>query len=192
VESIIQDGAERLSRFVTNLLDMTRLEAGAIVPDRQPVDLSEAIGTALKAATHLLDNHAVRVDLAPDLPMLDLDAGLLEHVLVNLLDNASKYAPAGSKVTVRACRVSDGIAVEVADEGPGLPPSGLEWVFERFRRACTVATSSAGTGLGLAICRGFVEALGGRIRAANRTDGPGVVFTITFPQALVSAGAGGP
>jgi two-component system sensor histidine kinase KdpD len=134
LESMIHDEAERLSRFVTNLLNMTRLEAGAVVPNRQPVDLGEVIGTSLNATAPLLEHHTIRIDLAPDLPMLDLDAGLVEHVLVNLLDNASKYAPAGSTVTVRARRVSDGVAVEVADEGPGLPPGGFEWVFERFRR----------------------------------------------------------
>lgn len=182
LEAMIQDGAERLGRFVTNLLDMTRLEVGAIVPNRQPVDLGEVIGTSLKVAAPLLERHTVQVDLAPDLPILDLDAGLLEHVIVNLLDNASKYAPAGSVVAIGVRRDSDSIVIQIADQGPGLPPG----VFERFRETCPGGRPSAGTGLGLAICRGFVEALGGRIRACNRTDAPGAVFTITFPQALVS------
>jgi two-component system sensor histidine kinase KdpD len=186
LESMIQDEAERLDRFVANLLHMTRLEAGAIVPDRQPVDVGEVIGSAVRQAAPMLGRHAVKVDVAPDLPLLDLDPGLLEHVLVNLLDNAAKYAPDGTRVTVRAHRQAGSVAVEVADEGRGLPPGGFEWVFERFRRACPDGEPRSGTGLGLAICRGFVEALGGRIRAANREDAPGAVFTITFPGALFS------
>ncbi|QRM31381.1 ATP-binding protein [Microvirga sp. VF16] len=187
LESMIQDEAERLSRFVTNLLHMTRLEAGAIVPDRQPVDLGEVIGSALRQAAPVLGSHPLEVDLDLDLPLLDLDAGLLEHVLVNLLDNAAKYAPAASPITLRAHQEAGGVAVAVADEGPGLPPGDPEQVFEMFRRACGWDRPAPGTGLGLAICRGFVAALGGRIRAANRAGGPGAVFTITFPEALFSA-----
>jgi two-component system sensor histidine kinase KdpD len=118
--------------------------------------------------------------------LLDLDPGLLEHALLNLLDNAAKYAPAGSVVTLRARQGAGGVAVEVADEGPGLPPGEPERVFDLFRYGGSQDRQATGTGLGLAICRGFVEALGGRIQAGNQEDGPGAVFTITFPGALFS------
>lgn len=187
LESMIQDEAERLGRFVTNLLHMTRLEAGAIVPERQAVDLGDAIASTVRRAAPMSGGHPIRVEVAPDLPLLDLDAGLLEHVLVNLVDNAAKYSPAGSAIMLRACKEAGGIAVEVADEGPGIPADDPERLFEMFRRAGGRERQAAGTGLGLAICRGFVAALGGRIRAANRMDRTGAVFTVTFPEALVSA-----
>jgi len=106
---------------------------------------------------------------------------------VNLLDNAAKYAPTGSAVMLSAREEAEGVSVAIADEGPGLPSGDPEQVFEMFRRMSGRERPAAGTGLGLAICRGFVEALGGRIRAGNRVDEPGAVFTITFPESLFSA-----
>ena len=137
----IQDEAERLARFVTNLLDMARLEAGGIVLDRQPVDLGEVVGTALQRTAPVLAEHRVAVDLAPDLPMLELDAVLLEQVLVNLLDNAAKYAPPGSTVTLEGRRCGDAVALTVADEGPGLAPGDVARVFEKFYRGADAATA---------------------------------------------------
>jgi two-component system sensor histidine kinase KdpD len=183
----IQDEAERLGRFVANLLDMARLEAGGIVLDLQPVELGEVVGTALQRTASVLAEYRVVIDFAPSLPMLNLDMVLFEQVLVNLLDNAAKYAPASSTVTVKGRRSEDGITLEVIDEGPGLAPGDKERVFEKFYRASKGDRQRAGTGLGLAICRGFVEALGGTIRAANRADRPGAVFTITFPEAMIAA-----
>ncbi len=185
----IQEEAERLTRFVTNLLDMTRLEAGGIVLDRQPVDLGEVVGTALHRTAPVLAEHRTVVDLAPDVPMLDLDAVLFEQVLVNLLDNAAKHAPPGSIVTLKGRRHGDTVVLTVADEGPGLAPRDIAHVFEKFYRANDGDRRRAGTGLGLAICRGFVEALGGTIEAANRIDRPGAVFTVTFPEATFAAAA---
>jgi two-component system sensor histidine kinase KdpD len=183
----IQDEAERLGRFVANLLDMARLEAGGIVLDLQPVELGEVVGTALQRTASVLAEYRVVIDFAPSLPMLNLDMVLFEQVLVNLLDNAAKYAPASSTVTVKGRRSEDGITLEVIDEGPGLAPGDKERVFEKFYRASKGDRQRAGTGLGLAICRGFVEALGGTIRAANRADRPGAVFIITFPEAMIAA-----
>jgi two-component system sensor histidine kinase KdpD len=182
----IQDEAERLGRFVANLLDMTRLEAGGIALNRQPVDLGDVVGTALQRAGPVLAERRVVVDLAPDLPLLSLDVVLFEQVLVNLLDNAAKYTSVGSTVTVEGWRSRDGVVLRVADEGPGLAPGDEARVFEKFYRAGKGDRRRAGTGLGLTICRGFVEALGGAIQAANRTDGPGAVFTIAFPGAMVT------
>ncbi len=178
----IQEEAERLSRFVANLLDMTKIESGGIELDRQLADIDEIVGTALQRVAGVVSNHRVTVDLEANLPMLHLDVMLFEQVLVNLLDNAAKYAPAGSQITVRARRSFGSIAIEVLDEGPGIPEDRLERVFEQFHRVKQGDRQRAGTGLGLAICRGFVEALGGKIVATNRSDRSGAIFRITFPN----------
>ena len=179
----IQEEAERLNRFIANLLDMTRLESGAIRPRTGPVDLSEVVGSALERAGRILAGHRVEVDLAADLPMVDLDPVLFEQSLFNLLDNAAKYAPAGSQVTVRARRVPAGVEAQVMDEGDGIPPADVDRIFDKFYRVHAQDRQRAGTGLGLAICRGFVEAMGGSIVAGNRRDRSGAVFTLTLPAA---------
>ncbi len=177
----IQDEAERLNRFVGNLLDMTRLESGALELKRSLIDLADIVGTALQRCAKVLARHRIEVDLAADLPALDLDFILFEQVLVNLLDNAAKYTPAGTLVQIRARRVGDEVVIEVRDEGDGIPPPDLERVFDKFYRVHAVDRQRAGTGLGLPICRGFVEVLGGRIVAANRADRRGAVLTVTLP-----------
>ena len=182
--STIQEEAERLNRFIANLLDMTRLESGAIRPNSGPVDLAEVVGSALERAGKILAGHTVEVDLAADLPMLELDAVLFEQVLFNLLDNAAKYAPAGSRIQVRAAAEEDGqVRIEVMDEGDGIPPADVERIFDKFYRVHAQDRQRAGTGLGLAICRGFVEAMGGTIVAGNRKDRKGAVFTLRLPAA---------
>jgi two-component system sensor histidine kinase KdpD len=180
----IQEESERLNRFIGNLLDMTRLESGAIVPHAEPIDLSDLAGSALRRASKVLAQHKIEVDLDANLPMLKLDAVLFEQVLFNLLDNAAKYTPPGTAVRLRARREDGAVRIEVADEGPGIPQSDLELVFDKFYRVHAADNKRAGTGLGLAICRGFVEAMGGTIAAANRLDGHGAVFTITFPPGV--------
>ncbi len=177
----IQDEAERLNRFVGNLLDMTRLESGAIALKRSRVDLADVVGTALQRTAKMLSGHHVALDLPADLPALELDFVLFEQVLVNLLDNAAKYTPAGSTIELRARRAGDQVAVEVRDEGDGIPPEDLERVFDKFYRVHAADRQRAGTGLGLPICRGFVTALGGTITATNRADRKGAVLTITLP-----------
>ncbi|PWC40191.1 sensor histidine kinase KdpD [Azospirillum sp. TSO22-1] len=179
----IQDEAERLNRFIANLLDMTRLESGAVRPRTLPVDLAEVVGSALERAGKILAGHRVEVDLAADLPMLELDSVLFEQVLFNLLDNAAKYAPAGSLIGVRAWREGGRVRIEVQDEGDGIPPADLERIFDKFYRVHAQDRQRAGTGLGLAICRGFVEAMGGTIAAGNRRDRAGALFTLTLPPA---------
>ncbi len=179
--STILEEAERLNRFVGNLLDMTKLESGAIAPKREMIDLSEIVGTALQRAARVLANHRVKVDLASDLPMLKLDFVLFEQVLFNLLDNAAKYAPRESQIDIRAQRRGGTIQIDVLDEGDGIPPDQLERIFDKFHRAQDGDRRRPGTGLGLAICRGFVAAMGGAIRARNRADRRGADFVIEFP-----------
>jgi two-component system sensor histidine kinase KdpD len=173
--------SERLNRFIANLLDMTRLEAGAVAPNLAPQDVAETVDTALRRVEPVLADHRVVLDLAPDLPVLRFDPVLFEQVLVNLLDNAAKYAPAGSTVTVRARRAGDRVRLEILDEGDGLPETEVERVFDKFYRVRKSDRVRAGTGLGLAIARGFVEAMGGTVTAANRRDRLGAVFTVTLP-----------
>jgi two-component system sensor histidine kinase KdpD len=180
----IAEEAERLNRFIANLLDMTRLESGALKPNLDAVDLGDVIGSALHRGEAILARHRILLDIAPDLPLLTLDPVLFEQVLFNILDNAAKYAPAGSLVSVRAQSDGQHIRIEIADQGSGIPQDDLERIFDMFYRVELTDRTRAGTGLGLAICRGFVEAMGGTIIAQNRQDGPGAVFTISFPAAL--------
>jgi two-component system sensor histidine kinase KdpD len=177
----IIDESERLNRFIANLLDITRLESGAIVPQTTLQDLSELVGTALARAAKILAHHEVDVQLAADLPLLELDPVLFEQVLFNLLDNASKYAPAETTIRIRSWREGQSVVLQVLDEGVGIPAEDVERIFDKFYRAQKGDQVRAGTGLGLAISRGFVEALKGTITAANRTDRPGAVFTVRLP-----------
>jgi two-component system, OmpR family, sensor histidine kinase KdpD len=179
--STIIEESERLNRFIANLLDMTKLESGAIVPNTAPHDLAEIVGAALRRADKILTGHRVEMQLATDLPMVDLDAVLFEQVLFNLLDNAAKYAPAGSSILVRSWRDGDRACLQILDEGRGVPPEDLEHIFDKFYRAQKADHVRAGTGLGLAISRGFVEAMHGTITAANRLDRSGAAFTISLP-----------
>jgi two-component system sensor histidine kinase KdpD len=177
----IAEEAERLNRFIGNLLDMTRLESGPLRPQSSLADLSDILGAALRRAAQVLGAHRVRMELAPDLPMVAVDVVLFEQVLLNLLDNAAKYSPADSPILIRA-RVEEGsVVLQVLDEGEGIPTADLERVFDKFYRVHNTDRQRAGTGLGLAICRGFVEAMGGSIIAANRPDRPGASFTIRLP-----------
>ena len=178
--TIIEE-SERLNRFIANLLDMTKLEAGAVVPNAALHDLGEVVGTALERASKILARHRVEVDLPADLPMLQVDAVLLEQALFNLLDNAAKYAPAGTEVRIQSWREPDAVCLQILDEGEGISGGDLERIFDKFYRAQKGDQVRAGTGLGLAIARGFVEALHGTIAAGNRTDRRGAVFTIRLP-----------
>ncbi len=177
----IIDESERLNRFIANLLDMTKLESGAVAPNLALHDVSEVIGSALRRAGKILVHHRIDVQLAPDLPMLALDAVLFEQVLFNLLDNAAKYAPSDTTIRIRSWRENDAVCVQVIDEGGGIPQTDLEHIFDKFYRARKTDQVRAGTGLGLAISRGFVEAMDGTIVATNRPDRSGAVFTIRLP-----------
>ncbi len=161
---------------------MTRLEAGSIKPKAEFVDIADIIGSALRRAEKLVEGYRIEIDLAENLPMVRLDPVLLEQVLFNLLDNAAKYAPSGSEIRIRGEAADNRVALSVADEGDGVPDADLERIFDKFYRVNAGDRQHAGTGLGLAICRGFIEAMGGTIAAANRRDRRGAVFTITMPN----------
>jgi two-component system, OmpR family, sensor histidine kinase KdpD len=177
----IIDESERLNRFIANLLDMTKLEAGAIRPNVALHDLAEIVGSALRRASRILSRHHIELELAPDLPMLELDAVLFEQVLFNLLDNAAKYAPPETTIRLVGWRDGGSVSLRVLDEGGGIPSSDLEHIFDKFYRAQKGDQVRAGTGLGLAISRGFVEAMHGSIVAANRPDRSGAMFTVRLP-----------
>ncbi len=178
--STIQEESERLNRFIANLLDMTKLESGAIEPNMGLEDISELVGAALRRAENILVDHHVETSLMPDLPLVRLDAVLFEQVLFNLLDNAAKYAPSGSTIRIRGWRAGGSVKLQVLDAGGGIPGADLDRIFDKFYRVGKSDSQRAGTGLGLAICRGFVEAMGGSVEADNLDDG-GAVFTITLP-----------
>jgi two-component system sensor histidine kinase KdpD len=177
----IVDESERLNRFIANLLDMTKLESGAIVPNAALHDLGEIVGTALQRAGKILARHRVELELESGLPMLDLDAVLFEQVLFNLLDNAAKYSPEGTTIRIQGWRDQNAVFLQILDEGHGIPPTELEQIFDKFYRVEKGDQVRAGTGLGLAISRGFVEAMHGSITAANRSDRSGAAFMIRLP-----------
>jgi two-component system sensor histidine kinase KdpD len=165
---------------------MTKLEAGAVSPNIAPHALSELIGTTLARASKIIADHKIELDLATGLPMVDVDAVLLEQALFNLIDNASKYAPAGSSIRIQGWREGEFVRLQILDEGPGIPVDAIDRIFDRFYRVQKEDTVRAGTGLGLAVSRGFIEAMQGRIVAGNRSDRKGAVFTITLPLAPVA------
>lgn len=174
---LVGDEAERLDRLVANLLSLSRIEAGALAPDIQAVDLDEMLTDRVRRLGRVL--RAVRVDIRmPEgLPLVDADYVLVDQVVTNLLENAARYAPPGSTVTVEGHERGDAVEVTVSDEGPGVPPGERAWIFEPFR------TGSAGrrsSGVGLAICRAIVDAHGGRI-AVGDNPGGGARFSFTLP-----------
>ena len=157
---------------------MMKLESGAVRPTSELHDVSEIVGSVLRRAEKILADHKIEVALAPDLPMVEIDPVLFEQVLFNVLDNASKYAPAGTTLFAsRAQRAHDKIRLQIEDEGEGIPTGEAEHIFDRFHRATKGDQVRAGTGLGLTIARGFIEAMGGTISAGNRIDRSGAVFT---------------
>ncbi len=177
----IQDEAERLNRFIQNLLDMTRISAGALKPNVDWADLRDIVASAVERARRLARHHGIRVDIDPELPLLSADAVLLEQTFFNLLDNACKYAPPGSTVTVWARRMPSVVAIEVCDQGPGIAAQDREKVFDMFYRTQTGDSHGAGTGLGLAICRGIIEAHGGTIRIDAGLHGTGACVIVRLP-----------
>ena len=181
----IQQSAQRMSALVNNLLDMARLEAGAVQLNKAWQPLEEVVGSALAASATAMGAHRVDVHLPDDLPLLQIDAVLMERVLVNLLENAAKYTPAGTAIHIGAQAQSDAVALTITDEGPGLPKGREELLFEKFERGAR-ESATPGVGLGLAICRAIVQAHGGSIRGdtiLNAQGQPaGARFTLLLPR----------
>jgi len=174
-----REEAGRLNRFVGNLLDMTRLEAGAIQLKEVPCDAQDLVGCALAALERRIGARKIDVRLPSDIPAVGMDLALMTQVLVNLLDNALKYSPPDKSIEI-AARTNDGkLIMEIADQGPGVPEDDLTRVFDKFYRI-PIPEGAGGTGLGLTICKGIVEAHGGDIRAENQTGG-GLRVIITLP-----------
>ena len=176
-ETILQE-AQRLNRLVRNLLDMTRLEAGVVRVKKEWQPLEEVLGAALNRMEEALAGRRVLTDLAPDLPLVPLDAVLIQQLLVNLLENALKYTPAETAIEIRARTEPGGVEIVVADRGPGIPAGEEQRVFDKFYRIG--GARGGGVGLGLAICKGIAMAHGGRIFVLNRLGG-GAEFHIFLP-----------
>jgi len=178
----IQEEAERLNRFVGNLLDITRLESGALRINREWVEISDVIGTALSRLVRQLEHHRLDIAVETGLPLLRLDFVLIEQVFVNLLDNAARYSPAGTTIGIHACRRDGSVEIDVTDQGQGVPPEDLERIFDKFYRVEHGDRQIAGTGLGLSICRGIVEEHDGTISAISPGHGGiGTIFRIIIP-----------
>ena len=175
----IQDEARRMSALVTNLLDMARIESGDVSLNLQWQSVEEVVGAVLSAMQIVLKTHEIRLSIPRDLPLVRFDALLIERVLANLLENASKYTPAGTVITLSAEIHGDQLHVSVADDGPGLPRGREEAVFQKFARG-ERESATPGVGLGLPICRAIIEAHGGKITGRNRPGG-GADFTFTLP-----------
>ena len=175
--------ARRMNAMVNNLLDMARLQSGAVQLNRDWQPIEEVVGTALQSVGAALVGRNLRTDLAPGLPLVNIDAVLIERVLANLLENAGKYTPAGSTVTIAARVMAPDLLVSVTDDGPGLPAGREEALFEKFTRG-ERESATPGVGLGLAICRAIVEAHEGRIwveSAGLPAPQRGARFCFTLP-----------
>ena len=179
---------DRLTRLIGNLLDLSRIEAGALTPDRQWYEVGELIADSVRRAGASLRNHRVTVAVAHgDLPVY-LDYVQIQQVLTNLLDNAATYSPPGAEIRVSGAVEDGAFVIRVADEGPGIPAPEARRIFSKFYR---LGGRRAGTGLGLAICKGLVEAHGGRIAVEN-PGRAGAVFAVSLPLAQPPAFAGAP
>ncbi|MET0365786.1 MAG: sensor histidine kinase KdpD [Sphingobium sp.] len=181
----LEGEAQRLNRFVANLLDMVRVEAGALSLRLEATDLTDAASGAVHDTRRSLAGHEIVLAIPIDLPLVRVDAQLFHHCLINLLDNAGRYADPGTPVTISGQRTPDGIDLSILDQGPGIPPGKEERVFDTFTRLEGSDRSKGGTGLGLAIVKGFAEAMGLSVVAATHADPLGARFTIHIPNASV-------
>ena len=176
--------AHRLRRLFDDLVEMTRIESGALVARGEPTDLTDAVAASLHDLRSELADHRVTVDVPPDLPLVDADPRMLHQILFNLLDNAAKYAPPGSEIRVEGSSAPSGVTLAVVDQGPGVPAGDVPGLFGRFQRS-EGGDRRGGTGLGLAIAKGFADAMGLTLGGANRVGAQGSRFVIGWPPALV-------
>jgi two-component system sensor histidine kinase KdpD len=177
---VAREEAERLNHLITNLLDVSRIEAGAIKISRQASEVQDLVGAALEQLGSRAGTRSINMEIPAELPFVSVDFGLIVQTLVNVLDNALKYSPDGSPIDIRARQVGQEMQIEIADRGIGIPPQDLSHVFDKFYRIQR-PDSVTGTGLGLSICKGIIEAHGGRIAAENRPGG-GTIIRLVLPM----------
>ncbi|WP_418595519.1 ATP-binding protein [Ponticoccus sp. (in: a-proteobacteria)] len=179
----VRSEARRLNRFLSDLLDLTRIEEGAVTPDLQPIDLTDAITSAIADLAALLEGRKVQTSIDPNLPLVRADAVLLHHAILNLINNAVKYSPEEEPIEVVARMGRRGPVIDVLDRGPGIPQGSEQRIFDRFARGET-SDRTGGSGLGLAIVKGFSQAMGFSVEAARRQRG-GSRFTIRIPPEAI-------
>jgi len=188
----IREEAERLNRYVGDLLDMTRLEGGALKTRTEWTDVRDVLAAAIKRVDRRLGARTLARDFPPELTSIQLDPGLLEQAIVNILENAVAYSPDGSAVEVAAYEDRSNVVIAIEDEGPGIPKADIERIFEKFRRLEEPSDRgrgdpSKGAGLGLSIAKGFIEAMNGRIAAASPIHGDrGTRILISLPKATAT------
>lgn len=177
------DETRRLRRFFDDLIEMTRLEAGALMVRMEALDLTDAVASAAHDLRGELAGRTIDLDVPPSLPLVEGDPRLLHHILINLLGNAAKFTPQGSRITIHGCRTPDGARLSIIDQGNGLPPGDPALLFDRFTRVAG-SDRTGGSGLGLAIVKGFADAMGLGVSASNHSSG-GAVFSIDWPTHLL-------
>ena len=180
----LADEADRPNRLVGNLLDMSRIEGGALNPARQWEDIGDIVGGVLSRLRPRLHGRKLHVSIPADLPLVWVNAALIDQVLTNLIENAIKYTPDATAITIMAEVHDADVWIQVLDQGPGIAAEALPHIFDKFYRVVGPERHADGTGLGLAICKGIIEAHGGRIWAENQpTGGARFVFTLPFDEA---------
>lgn len=183
----IREEAERLNRYVGDLLDMTRLEGGGLNIRADWTDTRDVLNAAAERVSRRLESRRMTRDFPAKLSLVMLDQALLEQAVVNILENAIAYSPDGSRIELAAYEDRGSVVISIEDEGKGIPTDELQRVFDRFRRMEEPSDRQKGAGLGLAIAKGFVEAMGGRIAAASPiADGHGTRILISLPKAIVT------
>ena len=175
----IDDEADHLNMLVGNLLDMSRIESGALKPKREWNILPEIVGSVLVRMRHLAEERTLEIDVPEDLPLVPVDYVQTEQVFTNLLSNSLKYGPSNTRIRIHAQVEDETIHVQVSNQGPHVPDEDLERIFDKFYRI-TAADRVTGTGLGLSICKGIIEAHGGHIWAENLLPN-GLAFNFTLP-----------
>jgi two-component system sensor histidine kinase KdpD len=190
----IEEEADRLDRFVADLLNMTRLESGALETKSDWIDVQDLLDSAIRRIARQPGAALVRRKPSSALPLIKADFVLLENVLVNLIDNALKHGAGATAVEIEAQAIGDRTGIRVTDDGPGVPAAALPHLFDKFYRGDRSDTGRAGAGLGLSICKGLVEAMGGEIIVESPVrDGRGARFAVSFatpPQPMPSAALG--
>jgi two-component system sensor histidine kinase KdpD len=180
----VREEAERLNRYVGNLLDMTRLEGGGLHFRTDWVDVRDVLMAAAERVSRRLEGRHIERDFPSDLSLVRLDPNLLEQAVVNILENAIAYSPDDTAIDLAAYEDRSNVVISIEDEGKGIPTAELERVFEKFRRMEEPTDRSKGVGLGLSISKGFIEAMGGRIAAASPIHGDhGTRVLISLPKA---------